>query len=73
MKEPLGKEALPMSKEWTPVIAIHGGAGIILKEKMSANLEDDYRDTLKASLEAGFISITLHTTMEQMCIATRRW
>ncbi len=43
-----------MSKEWTPVIAIHGGAGIILKEKMGAKLEGEYRDTLKTSLETGY-------------------
>lgn len=35
-------------------IAIHGGAGTILKENMSAEMEAEYRAKLKEALEAGY-------------------
>ena len=35
-------------------IAIHGGAGTILKEDMTPELEDAYRKVLKESLDAGY-------------------
>ncbi len=35
-------------------LAIHGGAGTILKEHMTAELEQAYRSGLKESLEAGY-------------------
>ena len=34
-------------------IVIHGGAGTILKEKMSRAIESDYRRVLRQSVEAG--------------------
>lgn len=37
-----------------PAIAIHGGAGTILREKMSSELELDIRATLKESLTTGY-------------------
>lgn len=35
-------------------LAIHGGAGTILKSKMTRELEDEYRAGLKTALEAGW-------------------
>src|SRR5664279_3604966 len=35
-------------------IAIHGGAGTIIKEDMTPELEAEYRKALKESLEAGY-------------------
>jgi beta-aspartyl-peptidase (threonine type) len=35
-------------------IAIHGGAGTILKEDMTTELEEEYRKALKESLDAGY-------------------
>lgn len=35
-------------------IVIHGGAGTILKENMSAELEKNYRDKLSEALQAGY-------------------
>ena len=35
-------------------IAIHGGAGTILKEHMTADLEVAYTDGLKSAVDAGF-------------------
>ena len=35
-------------------IVIHGGAGTILKEKMSPDVEANYRSVLKQSIEAGY-------------------
>jgi beta-aspartyl-peptidase (threonine type) len=35
-------------------IAIHGGAGTILKEDMTPELEEAYRDALKDALDAGY-------------------
>ena len=36
------------------VIAIHGGGGVRPREEMTAELDADYRETLKASLAAGY-------------------
>jgi L-asparaginase / beta-aspartyl-peptidase len=41
-----------------PVIAIHGGAGVILRERLTAELEKLYQDGLKESLRAGFEILT---------------
>lgn len=35
-------------------LAIHGGAGTILRSRMTAELEQEYRDGLKAALKAGW-------------------
>ena len=35
-------------------IVIHGGAGTILKENMSNELENAYKDKMKEALEAGY-------------------
>ncbi|MGH2648394.1 MAG: isoaspartyl peptidase/L-asparaginase, partial [Ginsengibacter sp.] len=35
-------------------IAIHGGAGTIIKEDMTHELEAEYRNALKESLDAGY-------------------
>jgi len=35
------------------VLAIHGGAGTILKKNMTADKEDAYHDALREALEAG--------------------
>ncbi len=43
-----------MSPVSTSVIAIHGGAGTILKEKMTAEQEREYRETLMAALMTGY-------------------
>ncbi|MBK88020.1 MAG: beta-aspartyl-peptidase, partial [Gammaproteobacteria bacterium] len=34
-------------------IVIHGGAGTILRDKMSSDVEDDYRRVLTAAIKAG--------------------
>lgn len=43
-----------MPHNTTPVIAVHGGAGTILKEKMTAQQEKGYRATLLSALTAGY-------------------
>jgi beta-aspartyl-peptidase (threonine type) len=40
-------------------IAIHGGAGTILKEDMTAELEEAYRQALKEALDAGYAVLEL--------------
>ena len=35
-------------------IAIHGGAGTILKSSLTPQLEDEYTESLKQSLNAGY-------------------
>src|SRR5262245_56223985 len=37
----------------TPVLAIHGGAGVIPRAEMSPQMEQDYREGLGRALEAG--------------------
>src|SRR4051812_22511270 len=37
-----------------PALAIHGGAGTILRSQMTADLEREYRNGLEASLRAGW-------------------
>ena len=39
-------------------LAIHGGAGTILKSEMSAELETEYRNSLKAALQTGWEILT---------------
>jgi L-asparaginase/beta-aspartyl-peptidase (threonine type) len=39
--------------EFTPVIALHGGAGVILKSKMTPEREAAFHASLKACLQAG--------------------
>ncbi len=43
-------------------IAIHGGAGTILKEDMTAELEEAYRQALKEALDAGYAVLELGGT-----------
>ncbi len=43
-------------------IAIHGGAGTILKEDMTPELEDAYRQALKEALDAGYAVLELGGT-----------
>ncbi|MFH1686740.1 MAG: isoaspartyl peptidase/L-asparaginase [bacterium] len=38
----------------TPVIVIHGGAGTILRDKMTPELEEEIRATLEGSLKIGY-------------------
>ncbi|OWY21357.1 isoaspartyl peptidase/L-asparaginase [Sphingobacteriales bacterium UPWRP_1] len=38
----------------TPVIAVHGGAGTIQKNKMTPQKEQEYRQTLEKALQAGY-------------------
>lgn len=35
-------------------LAVHGGAGTILREKLTPDLEQQYRDTLREALQAGY-------------------
>lgn len=44
----------PMEVERDIVLAIHGGAGTILREEMTAELDAAYRAELSAALEAGY-------------------
>ena len=43
-------------------IAIHGGAGTILKEDMTAELEEAYKAGLQQALDAGFAVLELGGT-----------
>src|SRR6187551_1838649 len=43
-------------------IAIHGGAGTILKEDMSAEIEEAYRQGLSEALEAGYAVLEIGGT-----------
>ncbi len=43
-------------------IVIHGGAGTILKENMSNELENAYRDKMKEALEAGYYILKTNGT-----------
>lgn len=47
-----------LSTNATPTIVIHGGAGIILKAKMTPEREQSIRHTLTESLQAGFEILT---------------
>jgi beta-aspartyl-peptidase (threonine type) len=52
------------------VLAIHGGAGTILKKNMTAEKEDAYHDALREALEAGEdILIKKGTAIEAVAIA----
>ena len=42
----------------TPIIAIHGGAGTILREKLTPEKEREYREGLAASIEAGWVVLS---------------
>jgi beta-aspartyl-peptidase (threonine type) len=44
----------PMAQEFQPVIVIHGGAGTILKENMTPELEKAYQQKLEEALNAGY-------------------
>ena len=46
-------ETLNMGAEPDWVIAIHGGAGVRLREEMTPAMEAEYRETLTAALRAG--------------------
>jgi len=43
-------------------IAIHGGAGTIVKEDMTPELEDAYRNALKAAMDAGYAVLEIGGT-----------
>lgn len=40
------------------VLAVHGGAGVIARSEMSAELESDYRAAIAAALRAGYAVLT---------------
>ncbi len=45
---------MPASKEYEFAIAIHGGAGTILKENMTSEVEAQYRTKLSEALKTGY-------------------
>ena len=45
---------MPASREFEFAIAIHGGAGTILKENMTPEIETEYRTKLSESLKTGY-------------------
>ncbi|WP_235049478.1 isoaspartyl peptidase/L-asparaginase family protein [Sphingobacterium paucimobilis] len=47
----IGQQAVPKDKV---ILVIHGGAGTILKSKMTSQKEQAYTDALRASLRAGY-------------------
>ncbi len=47
----------PASGQSEPVIAIHGGAGTIVRENMTSDLEAQYHAALETALEAGYGSL----------------
>jgi len=49
-----GKSNMPASKEFEFAIAIHGGAGTILKENMTSEAEAEYREKLSEALKTGY-------------------
>ena len=48
------KDDFSISREFEFAIAIHGGAGTILRENMSPEIEAEYRAILSESLKAGY-------------------
>jgi beta-aspartyl-peptidase (threonine type) len=43
-----------MSPTPAPVIAVHGGAGVIARDEMTPDVERAYRDAVRAALETGY-------------------
>jgi beta-aspartyl-peptidase (threonine type) len=57
----------------TYTITIHGGAGTILKEDMSADLEQAYKDALQEALDAGYnILVNNGSAVEAVNIAVMK-
>ncbi|MDI4631924.1 isoaspartyl peptidase/L-asparaginase [Pelomonas sp. V22] len=57
----------------TPVLAIHGGAGTLLRSTMSSELEQQYRAELQAILTAGERMLAAGASaMDVVCEAVRR-
>ncbi|MGE0765844.1 MAG: isoaspartyl peptidase/L-asparaginase family protein [Hyphomicrobiaceae bacterium] len=52
-----------------PVLAVHGGAGTILRSTMTANMERAYRDGLAAALRAGGAVLTSGGTAIEAVVA----
>src|SRR5438045_2454228 len=46
--------AIPALAQDKVVLVIHGGAGVVSKKKMSAELEKQYRDALETALKTGY-------------------
>lgn len=57
------------NKNFEPVIVIHGGAGVILKEKMKEDVEAAYREKLKESVLAGYQEMKAGGSSESAVIA----
>lgn len=53
----------------SPVLVIHGGAGTLTRERLTPELEADYRAALKASLEAGYQRLAAGEASEAAVIA----
>jgi beta-aspartyl-peptidase (threonine type) len=56
----------------TYTITIHGGAGTILKEDMSADLEQAYKDALQEALDAGYNILNNGSAVEAVNIAVMK-
>ncbi len=51
-------------------LVIHGGAGTILKENMTSELEKQYQDKMKEALQAGYKILTAGGTSTEAVVAT---
>ncbi len=51
-------------------LVIHGGAGTILKENMTPELEKQYQDKMKEALQAGYKILTAGGTSTEAVVAT---
>ena len=61
---------MPASREFEFAIAIHGGAGTILKENMTPEVEAEYRAKLSESLKTGYDILANGGTSLDAVVAT---
>lgn len=60
---------MPTARSSDIAIVIHGGAGTILRERLSAELEAEYRDRLEASVRAGYEVLASGGTSRDAAVA----
>lgn len=65
----IGPCAAAQADTTTPVLVIHGGAGTLTRERLTPELEAEYRKALRASLEAGYQRLSAGDDSELAVIA----
>lgn len=64
-----GPGAVAQADITTPVLVIHGGAGTLTRERLTPELEAEYRNALRAGLEAGYQRLSAGDDSELAVIA----